>query len=320
MTQTANFYSHSHNKGALLRAGGAELSIISPTTGNAIAVTEVKLKSERVKDSVIKSIYNRRSWELLTPSAVIDIFREIEHDKRNTTPVIAVKRDDGKYEIIAGLRRCFAVSIVHDAELFMHVAQSMTEEDKAAIAKRADTYKAPSLIDFGLTLKEYKQQVGEGSFSVRKAADIFGINKTAVSEALRFSELSTDFLRLFPDIELISRRFLRKITSSDVGQEHLKEVINNISAPIVDLSLVEEGNEQAFIKKITLELEKEIIAFLSVRNKKPDLEVQEKAVWSDSLLKDNVIVKQVRDGVRISLPLSLVNSEVGEKIRELLKA
>lgn len=319
MTQTANFYSHSHNKGALLRAGGAELTLVSPTTGKPISVTEVKLQSVQVKDSIVKSIYNRRSWELLTPSAVLDILREIEKDKRNTTPVIAVKKEDGKYEIIAGLRRCFAVSLVPDAQLVMHVAQVMSEEDKAAIAKRADTYKAPSLIDFGLTLKDYKNQIGEGAFTVRGAAEVFGINKTAVSEALRFAELPTEFFKLFPDIEIISRRFLRKLTSKDITKDLIDDVVNHIEAPQVVFGSEDAEIQHDLVKKITADLEKKVLEFLTSKTKTAEVVEKGGDVWSGLSLKKGVMLKQNKNEVSITLPLGLINSELGEKILELLK-
>lgn len=319
MTGTQNFYQTNHNKGALILPGKGAAGWVSPTTGKAIDVKEVRIKSHDVMRSITKCIYNKRSKRYLKPASVHDIIGSIRANGRNSTPVLAVKLPDGRYEIITGIRRSFAVSLCEGAELIIHYADSMTEDDKRILARTADTYDTPSIIDFGLTLLEFRDQIGAEAYSVRVAAEAYGENKTLVSDAMRAAALPADLLNLFPGLGFVSRTFLRSVTAKDITHELIISAIKGIEA--IDVSDTQLFGEDAAksIKSATDNLEKEVLRRLKLvtpKGNRPQSKIAES--WSTAVFHQGVTTTVSARAVTIKLDSKLANSEVGQALIKLL--
>lgn len=318
---TSDFYKGNNlGKGALLRTSGANLSVMSPVTGENIPLTEVRMPSEKVMDSIYKLRSNTRSLKLLNRVSVCDILPEIIQDKRNTKPVIAVKDKDGKYEIVEGLRRSFAVSLAPGAELVLHYATSMTEEEKRLLAKRADTYKAPGLIDLGQSLLELEESMG-AEYSVRNAAKEFGVAVSKISVAYRTAKIPSDLYKLFPDISFISVKFLSEIVKNEYS-DFIVDVLSNFT-PFDDVSLdLNDDEVLESVKVKTQQIESSILSFLRKRfneNKKPSKQTSStQEEWPASQLPAGVTATMTGKKVKLALTQEFLETEIGMKIKSLL--
>lgn len=309
------------NKGALLREPQAKLSVLSPVTGENIPLTEIRIPSEKVMESIYKLRSNKRSLKLLNKVAVCDILPEIIKDKRNTKPVIAVKDSEGKYEIIEGLRRSFAVSLAPGAELVIHYANSMTEEEKKLLAKRADTYKAPSIIDLGQSLLELENELGD-EFSVRKASEEFGVALSRISVAHRTAKIPSQFYQIFPDIAYVSFSFLSEIVKGDVTPELINKVISEFE-PFDEQNLDLNSDEVVdVVKQKTSDIEKSVLAFVRKAintAKKVGVSAKKKQTeWSQAQLPAGVSAVMSGKLLKLSISQEFLTTEAGIKLKHLL--
>lgn len=317
-----DFYKgHNLNKGALLREPQAKLSVLSPVSGENIPLAEIRIPSDQVMESIYKLRSNKRSLKLLNKIAVCDILPEIIQDKRNTKPVIAVKDSEGKYEIIEGLRRSFAVSLAPDAELVVHYANSMSEEEKKLLAKRADTYKAPSIIDLGQSLLELENELGS-EFSVRKASEEFGVALSRISVAHRTAKIPNDFYRIFPDIAYVSFSFLSEIVKGEVTSEIISSVITEF--PPFDEQELDLNSDEVIdvVKQKTTDIEKKILTFVRKAintGKKISAAAKKKQTeWSNAQLPVGVSAIMSGKVLKLSISQEFLSTEAGIKLKSLL--
>lgn len=308
-------------KGALLREGEGKFSVMSPVTGDNIPLTEIKIPSDQVMQSIYKLRSNKRSLKMLNRIAVCDILPEIIRDKRNTKPVIAVKDKDGKFEIIEGLRRSFAVSLAPGAELVLHFANSMTEEEKRLLAKRADTYKAPSIIDLGQSLLEFETEMGS-EFSVRKASEEFGVAVSRISVAHRTAKIPSEFYKIFPDVGYVSFSFLSDIVKGEVTPDIIETVMAEFE-PFDDIDVdLNSDDVQEHVKQKTAEIERLVLAFVrktinesKITKKRPKTEQSE---WGSVQLPQGVTAVTSGKNIKLSLTQDFLGTELGQKIKTLL--
>ncbi|WP_240224585.1 ParB N-terminal domain-containing protein [Rheinheimera hassiensis] len=299
-------------------SGGTEL--ISPVSGNKIKLSTTSIPADKVMSSIVKCRYNQRNIRYLSPAAVSDILPSIKEAKRNTMPVLAVKLSEGKFEIIAGIRRCYAVSITPDAVLEIQYANEMSDEDKQILAKTLDTYRDPSILDLGLTLLDYKHDVGEEAFSVRKAALEFRSNKTKVNDALRAATLPHELLSLFPALEFISRTFIRSVVASEVTFEDITNAIEGLKpVTLTDEELNDEEHEK-ILKLASSRLEKIILNRLA-SSKHSTNEPPSKVLptWNDFAFRKGVKAKISSNKVTLTINSDIANSELGKQLLEMLK-
>lgn len=317
------YYSGGGNsKGALIlpEKGGATLS--SPSNGQSIKLTQIQIPSSKVMQSIVKCKYNKRNISYLTPAAVLDILGDIRTAKQNTNPVLAVKLADGRFEVIAGIRRCYAVSLCPDANLVLQYADSMTDADKQILAKTSDIYRAPSLIDFGLTLLDFKKEAGDDDFSVRQVAEAFGENKTLVSDALRAAELPSELIKLFPALEFISRSFLRKVTAKNISSTDILTAVMDIDPlSFTNEDLLHEDADST-IKQSCKMLETKIVNNLSrlrtnSKSHKPVNYIAEE--WGAAKFQAGVKAKVSNNTVTLTLDKKAANSELGRALLKLLE-
>ncbi len=317
-----DYYKRGAGKGANLLAakstqeqGGA--SWVSPTTGEPILVKEAKVKSSDVLKQVTKCIYNKRAFERLTPSAVNDILPSISASKRNSTPVLAVKLSDGRFEIITGMRRSYAVSLCDDAELIIHYTDSMSDEDKQILSDTSDTYDKPSILDFGFSLIPYKELLGS-SYSVRQAAKVFGVNKSYVHDAERAASLPDQLFNLFPGLGFISRTFLRSVAGLNASNDEIIKAIHGLSPVRLASTLDDEQDERTELKKLSSKLEKSIMELLSVKKTTPDNNSALESEWLSAKFVRGVETKVTKKSVVINIPKSIADSDIGKELIKLL--
>jgi hypothetical protein len=316
------YQANRQSKAALILPGqgSAGTELISPTTGSKIPLSSISISSAKVMGSITKCRYNQRNMKYLTPAAVSDILPSIREAKRNTMPVLAVKLSDGRFEVIAGIRRCYAVSITPDAVLEIHYALEMSDEDKRVLAKTLDTYREPSILDFGLTLLDYKSEVGDEEFSVRKAAEAYGSNKTLVNDAMRAAALPHELITLFPALEYISRTFIRAVVATEVSPEDIHKAIDGLQpVSLTDSEAIADDHER-LLKLASGRLEEIILNRLApVKKSKKVVQTKILPTWNDFTFKKGVKANVSSNKVTLTINSEIANSELGKQLLELLK-
>jgi ParB/RepB/Spo0J family partition protein len=295
-----------------------KLFINSPTTGEKIFLQEVLIPSESVWDCVYKSKYNTRSRKLMTPATVMEILPTIRSGKRNMIPAIAVKDSEGKYEIISGMKRSYAVSLSPGTQLVVHYANEMSEQDKEKLAFAADLTEKPSFLDTALTLKELKEELGD-KFNVRAAAAIHGISKSAVAEFVKFADLPTELFSLFPGAAYVSWKFLRDVIKSEKTNDEIIKLISGISPIDTDVDKVLAEGALRTLKAECKVLERHILDVLNGSQKaQQNVEFSENHPFHGQKLIAGVVVKPGPKGaVSITLSNDFIDSP---RLAELLKA
>ena len=212
----------------------------SPITGEDIVWEVVKLTSQQVKDLCFKSIYNKRSFEDLSISAVLDIFPSIKDSGKNNEFIRAV-HIDGKYEILAGLRRSFCISQLPDATANLLVAKTLTEKEKAAFADTLDKHDKPSVMDTAISIANLKAQLEAELGRTLKVAELIeksGYGKSTCYEALSFVKLIDPIRELFPALKFVNATFLRAL--SKVEDDVLKLVMEHYE-PVPGIIIPDEA-------------------------------------------------------------------------------
>lgn len=205
---------YERNRGSHGRAGVIEEQVKLPSPvheGVEHTFKMVVVDSADIKVKSFKSPYNKRSADHLSMGAVMDILPEIQRDKRNTHPAYGCFDKDGNIEILSGMRRRQAVSLVDDGKFFVLVANTLDEKEKAKMALTSDVYAEPTVVDIGFSICELRQQKAELGETINRdeLAEIFEISTGKVSECIAFANLPSDLFSLFPALSNISYRFLR---------------------------------------------------------------------------------------------------------------
>lgn len=319
-----SMYSSKKNKGSFLLSGAGQSAsnnyLTSPTTGNKISLTEAIIPSGSVWESVYKSKYNNRSRELMTPATVMDILPSIRESGRNVMPVIAVKDAEGKYEIISGMKRSYAVSISPDTSLVINFATEMSDEDKKVLAFTADLTDKPSFLDTALSLRDLKTELGD-KFNVRDAALSNGISKSAVAEFIKFAELPTELFKLFPGAAYVTWRFLRQVTQTKKTSKEIVEAIKDIEAISTSVEKVLAEDAIDILKAEVKELEAKIIKALATkkgRPKAPKVFEPGTPLHQDNLIQGVEAKIGSKGSVSISLSKEVINSDIGMQLIKLI--
>lgn len=319
-----SMYSSKKNKGSLLLvgagSGASDNYITSPTTGNKISLTEVVIPSDSVWDSVYKSKYNTRSRELMTPATVMDILPSIRESGRNVMPVIAVKDAEGKYEIISGMKRSYAVSISPDTSLVINFATEMSDEDKKVLAFTADLTDKPSFLDTALSLRDLKAELGD-KFNVRDAALSHGISKSAVAEFVKFADLPSELFKLFPGAAYVTWRFLRQVSQSNKTSEEIVEAIKDIEPISTSVEKILEDGAADTLKAECKELETKILKALVTKKGRPKASKvfdPGTPLHQDNLIQGVEAKIGSKGSVSIILSKEVINSDIGMQLIKLI--
>lgn len=299
-------------------SGGNGLSTKSLTNGSDIPLNVIEIPSEEVWDKLYKSTYNSRSKELMTPASVMDILSDIRKDTHNSTPVLAVKDADGKYEVLSGMRRCYAVSISPGTRLIVHYAEKMLESDKALLSKNYDKYDKPSFLDTALSLKAYKERVGE-QFTTRKAGEVFDLSKSAVADLLRFAELPNELFTLFPGAKFVTWKFLTSVLASKQSNSKILDAIKDMKPIKADVEKVLLDGAEDALKAECKQLEAAILEALKGRKNKA-----ERVFTPDSPLHASKLVSGVeakpgyKNSVTLKIDRLFMESEAGRALMRLI--
>lgn len=306
------------NRAALAGAEGSGFSIKSPTNGSDIPLHVIEIPSEEVWDKLYKSIYNTRSRELMTPATVLDILPDIRSVSHNITPVIAVKGADGRFEVLSGMKRSFAVSISPGTKLIVHYAEKMIESDKQIIARTSDKHEKPSFLDAALTLKTYEEEVGD-QFTTRKAADIFGLSKSAVADMMTFSKLPNELFTLFPGAKYVTWRFLKSVVASKQTNNKIIAAIKDIKPIQVDVEKVLlEGAEDA-LKAECKQLESVVLEALKGRKNRAVKSFAPSSPLHASKLISGIEAKPgYKNSVTLKIDSVFMESEAGRALLRLI--
>lgn len=315
MVDSRSLYSR-QNKGGLVPTGntGDNKHIInSPITGLPIDWRTAEIPAEKVDSLTFKTMSNGRGSKLLKPSAVIDILPSIRSNKRNTFRIYAVKHADGRYEILSGTRRAYAVSITPGAVLTIYYAENLSEAEKEAIAALGDTYVRPSPVDQGLSILDLKKSLEEGEFSLRAAAKMFNISKTSVSDYMQFASLPTELFELYPSLSDLKPEFLRNILKLKLTNAEIISKISEIEPITLDIENL-NGDTQFDFNEAVIKLNSAVLLALK-GNKNPHSD--EETSLNLKLMK-GVKFKQSGKSYQLSIPKSIDESILKKVLAHLL--
>ncbi|MCG7545397.1 hypothetical protein MHM93_14545 [Pseudoalteromonas sp. MM17-2] len=314
-----DMYTTKRGKNKLPPLKGKEaIEIPSPVTGEPITFRIVTVPSSEVNTKTYKCRFNRRSGMHLSMGAVLDILPSIQKDGRNTQPVLG-QTDGDKVEILAGMRRRKAVSLLDDGELvILTTDKKLTDEEKRRFALTSDTYQEPTTIDLGFTLIEEQAAAKSAGEKVThdELAAIFEVSTGKVSEAISFASLPSELYSLFPSLDMISYSFLRKANKAHKAspQQFRKGIEQAISSGLrVSVSGEDDKNS---LKAKCKDLEKSIIELVEPPKKKPTSPVTR---WSKVKAPEGVKTTVKRNGkVQIEIDESKLDAKIAEKIYKLL--
>ena len=313
-------YTMSKSKGSMSLAGAGNSGIYmsSPTTGEKIKLQEVIIPSDAIWASVYKSVYNSRSRELMTPATVMGILQSIRDAGRNMIPVIAVKDGEGKFEILSGMKRSYAVSISPGSSLVVHFAEEISEEDKKLVAKTADLHEKPSFLDTALSIKQYKDQVGD-SFTLRGAAEIFGVGKSSVSDLIKFAELPNKLFKMFPGAGYITWRFLKTIADSNKTDEEIVGSLSLLEPIDSNIDKILSDNADELLKQECKAMEIKIIDALFAKKQRVSKSFSKESPFHESKLIPGVVSKiEPKGAVSLKISKQILDSDVGKQLLQLL--
>lgn len=211
--QPTDFYGSRRGKG--IQRNAEKHTIKSPVTGENISYTLKYLDGgPELLGKLFKSVYNRRSFEHLTREAVSDIFDGIEQTGGNTKEVVGVV-DGDVIELLEGSRRTFICSQLPQSKLLIKVFDSLTDEERQHYASTSDEYDGPNAIDTGFSLLKLEERLikQDKPHTVRELASIYKISTGSVSEYMNFARLPKCLFALFPGLNFLPIRFMRKMRS-----------------------------------------------------------------------------------------------------------
>ncbi|WP_100915955.1 hypothetical protein [Pseudoalteromonas spongiae] len=297
----------------------------SPVTGEDIEWKVEKLSSQQVNELCFKSIYNKRSFDDLSMSAVLDIFPSIAASGKNDEFIRAVKVD-GKYEILAGLRRSYCISQLPEATANLLVAKDLSEKEKAAYADTLDKHDRPSVMDTAISITNLKNQLEEEAGRPLKITEIIeksGYGRSTCYEAMGFTGLVSHIRKLFPALKFVNAKFLRTIKKVD--EEVLNLVIEN-HEPIKDVVIPSEASFDE-IEEIQKKLSDECsqlqasiikeIKELTQPIQSDNTESVFSAVSKNKL--EGLTLKQTNSGVSIAINEAKANPEFLKELCSLLE-
>lgn len=300
MIQANGFYQREH-KGAVLRTGDDKHHVLnSPETGEPIKWQTIDLPSEDVSRLTFKTTCNGRGSRLLKPSAVLDILPSIRKNKRNLFRIYALKHEDGRFEILAGTRRAYCVSITPDAKLGVYYVEKLSDFDKIAISNIADKQDKPSPLDLGLSIVEWAKNLNEGEFSLRNAEKVFDVSKSVIPDYMAFAGLPLELINLYPGLNYLKPQFMRKILSLKLSNEEIISRIQHLSPIEIDIDSVTEDFQINFTPLVK-ELDYEVLKALNPNSTK-DYNPNE---HTTKTFKPGVVVSESKSLYKISLPKSL---------------
>ena len=245
---------------------------------------------------------------------------EIARDKRNSHPALGVNNEDGRIEILAGLRRSKAVSFIEEGEFVILVCQEMTDEEKLHFAQTSDIYEEPSAIDLGFTIQELmanKKANGE-KLSQQQAGELFGVAEGKVSEVLSFAALPTELFTLYPSLSAIGYKFLRSLSANFKNNKFaVNEAIKKSHAKKHAIE-AKPGDDPKELLKKSQELSKNILALIN-KSKASKPTTKAKSIWHDTVTKQGVKVTELKSGkIKISIDESKLNDQLSQQLLKLL--
>lgn len=308
---------YNRRSGSNKRAGVSEESIKlkSPIYSDVEHVFKMRyIESEEIESTTYKSPYNRRSESHLTMGAVLDILPEIQRDKQNQHPALGYMDDSGKIEVLAGMRRRKAVSLVDDGLFGILTCSTLDEKEKAVFARTSDNYQEPTSIDIGFSILELKAaKASKGETIVREElAEIFNVSTGKISECESFANLPSELFSLFPSLESISYRFLREIKKVKKDSEpKLRQAITDAIDDGMRVAVNAQDSADT-IKVRCKKLEQELLAMVSPKKPAKKAPVTR---WSNLKAKKGLNIKVKPNG---SVSLDIDEDKADKKMLEAL--
>ncbi len=317
-----DFYNRKRGQARNRGLNEENIKVPSPIHSDVEHVYKLRLiPSSEIEDTTYKSPYNRRSDMHLSMGAVLDILPEIQRDKRNQHPAYGFVDKDGNIEILAGMRRRKAVSLVEDGVFAVLVTTTLDEEERKALARSSDVYQEPTAIDIGFSIIEYKDRVAKSGDNAKvtrdELAEIFGIAQGKVTECVAFANLPSELYSLFPSLAAIEYRFLRDIAKVHKKCEpQLRKAINDAISQGLRVT-VNPQDDTDTLKANCKELQNTLLEMVSTKKpaKKPPV-----TRWSKVKAKKGVKVKVNANGtVALQIDEDKADQKVIDKLYELLK-
>ena len=297
----------------------------SPVTGEEVEWKVETLSSQQVKELCFKSIYNKRSFDDLSMSAVLDIFPSIKNKGKNDEFIRAVKVN-GKYEILAGLRRSYCIMQLPESTAYLLVANKLSEKEKAAYADTLDKHDRPSVMDTAISISNLKNELEEEAGRPLKVSEIIeksGYGKSTCYEAMGFISLIEHIRRLFPALKFVNARFLRELKKVDeevlnlVLEHHdpIKDVVIPLEASFDEIEEIQNKLsiectqlQNAIIKEI-----KELTQPIQSNNTQSVFSTVSKNKF------EGLTLKQTNSGVSIAINEAKANPELLKELCSLLE-
>lgn len=312
-------------------AGSSNHKIPSVVEGAPdIVFTTRNLTVEELKRTR-KCKYNLRDTSMLNEASVKDISDDMKGAKSNKAPAYGYI-EGGIIYIMAGNRRKELI-IQKGGTLLIFVADSIREEDKAAISKSFDIYIPPGAADKATSyvqlLEESKADLAAGNISEdevltqNKIAKMYGIHKSTVSKLIKVEPLVKAIDKYFPVKSLIHYNFLTKLVEGN--KDNLDKTVEKINNHIEDIedfanskkALIDE-NEGYSAENCTSDIENYILTILFKKEKK-EVDLSEFEQFSVNR-KGLSISRKPNGNLSINLKYDSQTNEVIELIKKLAKS
>lgn len=292
--------------------------LTGPVTGKVYDLTPFSIPSYDVQKVISKSQYNVRYQELLNVNAVADILPSIKENKRNNKPVLAIGPLH-KLEILEGMRRTTAVSLIEDAELIgFSVVDGMDIEDQRAMSGLSDVYVKPSALEFSMFLKQHPDIAKR---SLRDLAKEYGYGKTTVALAKEIANLPKEVLQLFPTAQSISLKRINNLVKNSEPKA-LKEACECVGSyknflTQDELMALEEGEplEQTKITQLATKVTLLLESLLDDTKPREDKQIH---TWLEQPANTNVNVMEHNGSLVIKFKSEFNFEKYRNKIQQFL--
>lgn len=272
-----------------------------------------KLNAKEIEELCIPSNYNGRRFEHLTRVAVADIYDDIVDSGGNTEIAKGVLLN-GKIHVLTGLRRMFCVLHSMNTVFNIAIVEGMLEEDQKHIARIADIYDEPSVMDFAYSVRAIRKTTKEANgkpMPLAEIAKLKGCSKGKVVEAEHFAGLPDFIIKPFPGLRFIGYAWLRSVSKYNGYFAKAKTTLEKLPS----------GSEQALdsledAQKYSKQVAKDILATLKSYVPNEVSETQQK--WLSVKVKAGINIKSTDNKLGINLDLDKVEPKLLKAIEKLI--
>lgn len=293
---------------------------VPPKKGQGINVggvewRELIIDSKQANERCFKSPMNPRSTDFLNEESLSDILGGIRAAGENDYHVYAVEHNDGKLEVLAGLRRTTAVQLSPGTKLKLFVVkeEEIDQQTKRKLATTSDIYSEPSRFEWGLHIKKRIDQLvesGEEEPSLEQLAQYYGRTKTFIQQALRTVEIPESLVKKVGHPDYLSKSVANFFKEKKFSEEYCEELIDDFEVPARE----SEQSLEAYKKLLTRVIKKHF------SQEKPRHKEELSSVWNKTKLKAGVrVARDAQNNLVLKISRDLLSPELERALAEHLR-